>query len=427
MRLLLLIPLLVFAGCRPASLMTSLERIDAHALWPRFDVSAIPLATFDGEKTWLYRHPAPPPEFRRVRDGVFVREGRDPAITANSTSTIGGVLTATLMPFVAASSPRERAGLVVHELFHAFQQKQHPDWSANEADLFVYPLDDAQNLAAQQLELEALRRALRSSGDASACWAAEALQVRRERFARLPPSSAAYERATEINEGLPTYVQPRAAGTPDAAVLPADDFDAGAVRQRAYATGHALARLLDRFSPEWRERLEHGPLTPLDVLLSSALETRRGTCGFTEEERADAQRRGDDGAAAIRASREARRSEFLQRPGWRLVLEAKHEPLWPQRFDPLNVQVVAAGEVLHTRHVKLGNAASQLEVLDVAALTVAAGEHPLFNGVRAVTISGLAEQPKVEERDGVTTIAAHGITARLKSADVSVRLTNEHR
>ncbi len=46
---------------------------------------------------------------------------------------------------------------------------------------------------------------------------------------------------------------------------------------------------------------------------------------------------------------------FLGRPGWKLEI-ASAQPLWPQGFDPLNVTLVARGEILHRRWVKLGNA-----------------------------------------------------------------------
>ena len=408
----------------PSEVMAEVAKLDSAALWPRFDVRAFPVAMFDGKQTWLFGYPEPPEEFRKVSDDVYVHDGRHPAVTANSTALIDNILTATLLPMPDSLTMRERVGLVVHELFHAFLTKRQPKWLANEAELFVYPVEDAQNIALARLETEALRRALQEQGETSVCWAAAAMEVRRQRFTKLSPSAASYEWGTELSEGLPTYVQHRAAETPDERVLP-PSFDPAAVRQRAYGTGHAMARLLDRFSPDWRQELGSGDVRPLDLFLTMAVADALGKCAFTDADRAEAQRLAEQDVAALRIGRERRRADFLAQRGWRVVVTMKEGVLWPQSFDPLNVHVVAPGEVLHTRHVKLGNEQSAIEILDRTALSVAAGAHPLFNGVKTVTVGGLAEKPVVEERDGFVTITGDGVTGRLRATDVDVRVTWE--
>ena len=65
-------------------------------------------------------------------------------------------------------------------------------------------------------------------------------------------------------------------------------------------------------------------------------------------------------------------------------VQAAHcEPLWPQSFDPLNVERVQGG-FLHKRFLRLGNDSGHLEVMDagetdIEALTIGVGSHPLFN------------------------------------------------
>src|SRR5262252_4542792 len=73
------------------------ERIAARPLWPGFDPRAVPLEIFDGNRTVLFRHPAPPPEFLPVdaHPGVFAVAGRHPAVTANSSVPLGATATAT--------------------------------------------------------------------------------------------------------------------------------------------------------------------------------------------------------------------------------------------------------------------------------------------------------------------------------------------
>jgi hypothetical protein len=59
-----------------------------------------------------------------------------------------------------------------------------------------------------------------------------------------------------------------------------------------------------------------------------------------------------------------------------------------------------------------------MEVLGRAALTEAAGAHPLFNGVRKLTISGLTSEPMITEANGVVTVKVDGVNAELRGAAV---------
>lgn len=437
MRLVLTVSFLaLLAGCRPMpepdplpretapadafALVAELDRLSAGDLWPGFDPREVPVAVYDGERTLLFRHPAPPAGFAAVpgRDGVAAYPGRHPEVTANTGTQLGGAWTATLMP--GDASLRLRAGVLVHETFHVYQRRRHPGWRANEADLFTYPVDDAEGLTLARLEIEALRRAL-AAGDRepASCCGRQALELRRQRFARLPENAVAYERGTEWNEGLASYVEGRAVGP---AGLPSLALPPEAVRQRSYATGAALARLLDRFSPEWRAELERDDTTALDALLAGALGAS-GPSGGTGCELAPAERdhvRAVAAAdvAALRNLRDEQRGAFLARPGWTLVVAAPGPPLFPQGFDPMNVQAVRPGEVLHTRYLKLGNAAGEVEVIGRPALSEAAGAHPLFNGVRRLTVTGLAAEPAAVEAGGAVTVKTEGITAELRGATV---------
>ncbi len=400
------------------------DRLAERDLWPGFDPRSIPVAIFDGERTLLFRHPSPPTGFQPVsgRDDVWAYSGRYPGVAANSSAEIGSVATATLMPASGAVSLSDRASILIHEAFHVFQRDHHPAWQANEVELFTYPVDNSELLALRRMEAEALRRALAIDlRERAACWASTALRIRRERFGRMPPGAAGYERGIEWSEGLANYVEARATDLSDSDVLPEAEFAPEALRQRGYATGTGIARLLDRYSLEWRATLEQSDSTFLDVLLAealTALDISDAQCEFEPRERSRIQAAAVADVDALRTRRADRRSAFLDQPGWRLVVEAPGSPLFPQGFDPLNVQVVQQGEVLHTRWLKLGNQAGTVEVLGYSALSEAAGEHPLFNGVRQLTVTGLAREPMVTESEGTVTLQAEGISAELRGATV---------
>jgi hypothetical protein len=409
-----------------------LVRLSAEqVLWPGFDPRAVPLALFDGEHTWLFRHPAPPDGFEAV-DGsepaAWRLVGRHPAVSANSSADLGGTSTATLMlePMGADRSLTGLAAVAVHESFHVYQGL-HPGafTRGDEGALFTYPIEDARLAELRALETAALQRALGASRRSGmVCWARKALALREQRFEAMDPEAAAYDRGTEVNEGLARYVQLRAEG--DDEVIPAQGYSAADVRSRCYATGAALALILDALYPSWKDLFQHGKWGHLDGALRSALDAERevetARCGFTVNETSAFARRARDDVAAILTARTARRIAFDGREGWRVVVEcAGGDPLWPQGFDPLNVERVDGG-VLHGRFLRLGNGSGQLELLDgsdvdVEALTESAGEHPLYNGIRRVVVA-CHEEPVVQSKGVLTSIEAPGVSARFEGAEL---------
>ncbi len=437
-QVLALIPVLVALTCAPPppapteesralDVAHEVERIaGSHELWPRYDPMAIPLAIYTGQSTYLFRHPAPPEGFAPVTDAqpaVHVWEGRHPAATANSSADIGGTMTATLLADGprAEREPAELAAVALHEAFHVFQRQHHPGWAGDEGAAFLYPFADARLLALRRLETAALRRALAESGEASVCWTRQALAYRHQRFTGMDEAFGTYERKTELNEGLATYVQLRAAGRATVEI-PEAGFPATEVRHRIYAVGPALALLLDRVLPEWRESLEADDQQVLDEILEAALgETGTDACAFTADETAGVEQTARDDAAAVATRRVERRAAFDAAPGWRVVVEAAEgAPLWAN-FDPLNIEVVEGG-LLHTRFLRLNNDSGQLDVIDGAgadleSFTEAAGEHPLFNGIRRVVVVGL-QKPDVDSEDGRVTVGAAGLTADFENAAV---------
>lgn len=407
------------SAATPEAPFVVLARVDSLAgagrLWPGFDASAVPVAIYDGTRTLLFRHPFPVEGFTDLpgHPGVRVYTGRHPSVFANTNVQLGGAQTATAWVEPGAGlSVAAVAGLVAHESFHVFQATRHVAWQGNEADLFTYPVDDAGRLAARRLESAALRRGLTAADAAGArCHAAEALRWR-GRLGSLPAESGRYERAMELYEGLARWVQHRVSGDADSVLMRPAEYAPDAVRDRAYASGAALAVLLDRLSPGWKEEMEAGRAGFLDELLARAAGEADAACRMSREEEGLAVMRAETDVDALASSRRQARAALLARPGWTLVVATPADaPLWPKGFDPLNVRVVAPGEVLHARFLRLGNDSAAVEVMQREALTVAAGAHPLFTGVRCLVVSGLPAEPAVTEADGHVEAKAEGVTA----------------
>lgn len=408
------------------AVMDEYNRLGSLDLWPGFDPRRIPVMIFDGVNTVVFNHPSPGSEFTSLssRQGVWLMQGRHAGVTANSSTKLAGIETATVMLEGSRSSPTVAASLAIHEAFHVFERERHPSWSGNEVELFTFPVTDTAVVAAQRLEAEALRRALATADlPTSACWAASAMRIRNARFASMTAGAAGYERGTELNEGLASYVEKRSIAIPDSQVVSGERFPPQLVRQRAYETGLAIARLLDRFSPDWRSQLEARDSTALDVLLSSALarratESSGSSCEFTADERQQAQVVAWDDISVLRASRETGRLDFLAQLGWTLVVSSASAPLFPQGFDPWNVHMLTDGEVLHTRYVKVGNDRGVLEVIGRATLTSPAGAHPMFNGIRTVTVAGLPSDLSVTRTTSGVSARAKGLTLELRTVSV---------
>jgi hypothetical protein len=414
------------AATDPMAVEAEFESMAQRPLWPGFEPVRLPRAIHDGRDTLLFGHPAPPAGFHALAGEAAVHRfaGRHPAVTANSSADIGGVRTATLL--MQDGERRSAAALgavLIHEAFHIFPAARHPTWGANEVELFSYPVEDETVLRHLDLEERALRLALEAAGaEAARCWTGVALKERRDRFARLTAGAIAYERGNELKEGLARYVQDRAAGL-EAEV---EELAPEKIRDRAYAVGGAMAALLDRFDAEWKSTLEAERVGSLDELLAAT--TARPPvggaprCGFSAAQVAAAAGRARSSAAAVQRERASARSAFEGAAGWRLTITAgSRELLWPQSFDPMNVRRVGPAEILHGRFLKLGNGAGTAEILGHASLTRGAGKHPLFDGVRMLTVTGLSTEPVLVEREGVVTLEQDGIALKLRGARVERR------
>ena len=343
------------------AILAAFQQMGATPLWPGFEPLATPVAFYDGERTWLVRHPQPPPEFHRVRPQLAVFAGRHHAIRANTGVELAGARTATVQ-LSADVDPRTAAASAVHEAFHVFQQGRHPDWAANELDRFTYPDTSAEAAQLRYLEDAVLQRALEAyiAGDMNTarCTAEAALGLRAQRAAALPREAMAYEQALERAEGLSQYVEYLAFGrTPP---WPDNELTPDQVRRRAYFSGQIWALLLDVFTPGWQARYDSlKPPEPLDLQLRQAI-TPGPACALDEKQARTARRLARRDVEALIARRSKRGRELGARSGPRLVVEAGKEPLWPRGFDPWSIEPLSGGRLLHPQWLHLGNASASI-------------------------------------------------------------------
>ncbi len=408
----------------PFEVIEEARRLSSEPLWPAYDPSVIPAALYDGKNTYLFNHPQPPEGFNVLDrpENVWVYEGRYPVIVGHSMFDIGGVMTAgVLLDLLKGRSIREAAAILLHEKFHVFQMKNHPNWMPNAVDQFIYPFEDVDHYALVRLEVEALRHALLSkTSQDKACWASVAAELRDMRFEKLEDKFVVYERGNELLEGLAMNIEYSAAGKNPVDSFPKEGFSPENMRIRTYFTGLAMASLLSLFHPGWEHDIEAGKYDYLDQLFKDKFSGMEGNCGFSDEDKKSAL---EDAEAAVKnflKKKSDMKKEFFSQEGFTIVIISDKVPLQPAGFDPMNVTSLSKKEVLHHRFLRLRNSLGSLEVMNLKSLSEGCGEHPLFNGVCKLTVAGFSSKPSVFESEGKLIIKSEGFTAEFEKAKFEI-------
>jgi hypothetical protein len=418
----------------PFAVVAKLDQFAGMALWPDFDPSSYPIAIYDGEHTFLLRHPSPPAEFTpsKVSEGVWETDGRHAAMRWNSNADLAGIRVATLLLTIQPGREVDlEASFLLHEVFHLYSKPRHPTWNPDEMDRYGYPLEDLENSSLLLLEEEALARALEAENESlAASWAALAMHWRQQRRQGLTEEILTYETALEMQEGTAVYLSRLALGRARDTTRLREIRTPEELRWRFYDTGAALAAMLDRLEPRWKSRLEAEPEITMDELLAEALVSRRtAPARLPAPETALIRARAEEAVTQLKVRRRKLREEFLAR-GPRLVVIASGstEPLSVQAFDPLALEILEGGEALQAHRLMLETSSGQIEVDNprfqrgsfqgVVSLTVPAGPHPFLDGVMRVTVSGFPDAPKVNREGQAVRIEAEGV--RLKFRNVVV-------
>jgi hypothetical protein len=201
------------------------------------------------------------------------------------------------------------------------------------------------------------------------------------------------------------------------------------IRWRFYDTGAALCFALDRLSPGWKERGERTPeLTTVEQLEESLRASGAEPAALEAAVSAMIVARVSADIADLGRRREEVRTSLLNRPGGRIVIELVDgaEPLRIRRFDPINLMVLARGEVAHPNFLTLESAQGSVDVSNprfvrgsfdgTVSLSVPAGPHPLRGGVRHVTVAGLGAAPEVGGDASTVTVGAPGVRISFRNA-----------
>jgi hypothetical protein len=191
--------------------------------------------------------------------------------------------------------------------------------------------------------------------------------------------------------------------------------------------------MADRLSPGWKERLDREPNLTIAELLDSALRGRGvEPAPFSKADTESFLAGAADNITGLSDRQQRLRTELLERRGGRVVVDVAQgeEGFRVQRFDPIYLMVLDAGEVAHPHFVSLVAPQGTIELTNPrfvrgtfggsVGLTVPAGRHPLSDGIRQVTIVGIEGAPEIG-RDGETvTLEAPGVRLTLRGVETRV-------
>lgn len=346
------------------------------SIWPGFRPDTITLAmVLPARGTLLLHHRgALPKEYVLVDslEGIAFRPSADRGAASTGTS-LGGRPVAQVV--VNALDHVRLLPLALHETMHVFQRdaiREGRRFGNGEASWLVsrYPIFDADNEVGMALEGRVLASAIRAANVRDVRrLAREYVALRDRRSRRLEPDFATFEAMAELNEGLAEYAMVQGerfvgAETGRARLGRLDSLTAGvdrSIRLRFYATGSAIAALLDRLAGSaWKARMVAADRTLFEELAvtSGARDAERLAldAASTRYDRTRLAAETDTMLARVRRTRRATVDSLLHRDGLRIEIDASRLPgrsIGLCGFDPQNMLQVGDGSVLHTRWLKV--------------------------------------------------------------------------
>ena len=387
-------------------------------IWPGLDIAKMPVAIFDGNKTWLFQHPKPPKPFSKVSDHVYAMDGRHEAMDRSGAAMLAGVGTATLLNETLFMSKTNGARVALQNALKAHRLQHHPHWKVDESVRFSYPDGSPALIQARRMEHISLWNALNAGTDEDRnCWINSALFVRKGRAKRMTEADIKFERMLELTEGLDLHLKHKMEKTTlnlgELGTAPPDFY-----RDHAVLAGAAWAFLLDATSKDWRNQLEQNDKLSLEDLLTKAVPKKEG-CSFNAGQRQEMFQAAKIDSMYMRRQRVKQGKEFDQRAGWRVFVKTLSQPLKVNGYDATKVNMIDNKTVLHKRYLAAKSDSGSLKMENLEALSLSAGKHALFDGLDSVRVFGLQGRPEVTEKNGVIEVKGEGIKLSFKNADAA--------
>ena len=395
-------------------------------LWPGFAPEQIPVAIYDSVRTWLFFSDKPPEGFIPADDyaGAWIYDGQYPLVRGNSIVRLGETLTATsvLSNYSRRTSerytPRDMAGIIVHEQFHVFQRTKHTGWRQNDGVLLFYPEETKEALFLRRIEKESFKRAvLAGDNQGVAGWASTALDYRQKRLDMVPEPFASYENELQRTEGLSDYIERIARGVDPLNVSNMTNGIAPAgVRDLGYWEGRWIAMILDRLSPDWKNRLENNDTLYLEEILESELQDlpcRKPAFTDIEVSQIKTEAEKDFDLWQIKKSEEIHGYKNL--PGYRIEINSTSDPLNIRIFEPLEIEILPERAVFHRVIFSAANRKGNIRILNHPCITWFDDSYRLVK----LILNGIPVTPEVNQEEKKLILKNEGIALELNYAEIT--------
>lgn len=416
--------------------MSEHSGIAKESLWPGFNIKKIPVAVYDSINTWLFFSDYAPDGFEPTKGNsdVYIFKGQYPLVRGNSIARFGETWTATsiLSNYSRRTNerytPKDMAGIIVHEQFHIFQRTRHQGWRQNDGVLLFYPKETKDALFLRRVEKETFKRAVTASDQKDIVgWASVALDYRKERLEKVSEEYVQYEKELQLTEGLSDYIERVARGLdPLNASNITNGIAPAGVRDLGYWEGRWIAMICDRLNPGWKMNLESNDTLFLEQILGSLLNDysyRKKNLSKKELSIIKSAVEEDYKEWQLKTAEEVERYGNLS--GYHIEINSLSNPLNIRIFEPLEIEILSDGAVFHRVIFSAANERGNIRILNHPCITFFDESYRLIK----LIIYGLDEAPeeiraekKLILKNGKITMEINYSELKVKGTDYFIRM-----
>jgi hypothetical protein len=400
--------------------------------WTGFDPLKYPLAIYDGENTYLFRHPHRPKGFKPLagQKDAFVYSGQYERVYDYHMVDISDEPTAIVTldgdyKYYCTYDAR----IAIHELFHVYQDKCEEIWPTTKwKPIFTYPCYDINLYKDMKLEERALAHALESkSQEGKKQWALLALSYAMDAEKKMPRESSDNIKAWEMREGLASYVE--ALYDEDSVQRQRElisklerGFGPEEFCDRTYTTGRALGVLLDQFKPDWKKTFNKKDYTWLEDTLAQALGQKAGgNSEFTEEELREIEKDARQEITEAIHERISRTRSFSEIGGGVLIVVCGADPFYLNAGAGSGIRMMLGGNYVSRRDTGLENDNGSIIIPEYDTLLEPLPISKSTMRFSKAIVRGLEEEWEISFKDGVLKLRSGLLHGELRSAQYTLK------